>query len=248
MAKPRLNQIVAVVAGKKTRTEKAYGDLNKQLQHPALFVGLHRTYAPAEEGGEQMPDESKRPHLHADKIVADARAMLTEVWDAVATQEEGNTVARGTITVDGVPVLPDVPVPTLLYLEKQLNDLRTFVGNIPVLDPVATWRKDGATGEWHTEDVVTRSTRKVEEPLVLLAPTKEHPGQAKTITKDVLAGYWTTRMVATAWPGPQRAATLKRIDALIEAVRYAREAANNTEVEQMKIATRLLDHVFGNGA
>lgn len=46
-----LNQIVAVVAGKKTRIEKEYGDLNKVLQKGELFNGLNRKYEPIEEGG-----------------------------------------------------------------------------------------------------------------------------------------------------------------------------------------------------
>jgi hypothetical protein len=41
---PKLNQIVAVVSGKKTRVEKEFGDLNKLIQKPELFHGLSKTY------------------------------------------------------------------------------------------------------------------------------------------------------------------------------------------------------------
>ena len=58
---PKLNQIVAVVAGKKTRAEKEFGELNKAAQKPDLFVGLSRTYQPAEENGEALPAEQKFP-------------------------------------------------------------------------------------------------------------------------------------------------------------------------------------------
>jgi len=49
------------------------------------------------------------------------------------------------------PLLADVPVTYLLFLEKQLTDLRTFVDKLPVLDPSVVWLQDPSSGDWRSE-------------------------------------------------------------------------------------------------
>lgn len=242
---PKLNQIIAVVAGRKTATEKEFGELNKLAQKADLFHGISRTYQPVEEGGEELPPESKYPQKSVPQIVGQARELLTTVIDAVATQEYGNTRAKADVVVDGTPILTGVPVTVLLYLDKQLTDLMTFVGNLPTLDPAERWRKDDGTGEYVTEPSRTVRTRKVQKPLVLYPATDKHPAQTQVITEDVTAGHWTTTKFATVISPVEKAAVLKRIDRLREAVRVAREQANGIDVEQVKIAGPVLNFVFG---
>lgn len=241
----KLNQIVAVVAGKKTRAEKEFGDLNKILQKPDLFHGLSRTYQPSEETGESLPPESKYPQKNVREVLTSTRTLLTGIMDAVATQEYGNCSAKSDIIVDGATVLTGVPVTVLLYLDKQLNDLRTFVGNIPTLDPSEKWTLNDQTGEYSTDAVKTRSTKKVQRPLVLYPATPEHPAQTQLVTEDVTAGYWTTTKFATVLPFTQKRDILERIDRLQEAVKIARENANSVDVADTMIAAPVLAFVFG---
>jgi hypothetical protein len=242
---PKLNQIVAVVAGKKTRAEKEFGELNKAAQKPDLFVGLSRTYQPAEENGEALPPEQKFPQKSAAEVIAQARDILTGIMDAVATQEYGNCRTKADVTIDGRVVLPAVPVTVLLYLEKQLNDLRTFVGNLPVLDPSERWVMNGQTGQYTTEPTKTIRTRKVQKPIVLYPATEQHPAQTQLVTEDVTAGYWTTTKFAAVLSAAERRDILARIERLAEAVKIAREEANSLEVEQVRIAGPVLGYVFG---
>ena len=242
---PKLNQIVAVVAGKKTRVEKEFGELNKTIQKSDLFHGLSRQYQPIEENGEQLPPEQKFPQKHVGEIVTGARAILTDIMDAVATQECGNTSARADVKVDGETILPGVPVTVLLYLEKQLNDLHTFVGNMPVLDPAERWTLNSQTGEYVTEPTKTVRTKKVQRPIVLYDATKEHPAQTQLVTEDVTAGHWTTTKYASVLSATERRAMLDRIHKLQEAVKIAREEANSIEVPQVKIAAPVLLFIFG---
>lgn len=242
---PKLNQIVAVVAGKKTRVEKELGDLNKLIQKPDLFHGLSRQYQPVDENGEQLPAESKYPQKHIGEVLKDARSVWADIMDAVATQEWGNTSAGANVVVDGQAVLEDVPVTVLLYLEKQLNDLNTFVGNMPTLDPSERWTHNGQTGEYVTEPIKTIRTKKVQKPIVLYDATKEHPAQTQLVTEDITAGHWTTTKYASVLSVTEKRAIQGRIHKLQEAVKIAREEANSGEVEQMKIAGQVLGFVFG---
>ena len=163
----KLNQIVALVAGKKTRLEKEYGELNKTLQKQDLFNGLTRTYRTIEDKGEKLPPETKHIVKSVDEVIDQARNVLTDIFDAVVTQETGNCNAKADITVGNTVVLKDVPVTVLLYLEKQLNDLNTFVSNAPVLDASEQWTKNESTGHYTTAEVETHRTKKVQKPIVL---------------------------------------------------------------------------------
>lgn len=243
---PKLNQIVAVVAGKKTRTEKEFGDLNKTLQKTELFSGLVRRYEPLEQGGEQLPEETKLAVKSVRDISTSARKILTDIMDAVATQEWGNVSASADVKVNGSIVLPAVPITVLLYLEKQLNDLNTFVGNMPTLDPTERWTANTQTGDYTTPDVKTHRTKKIARPIVLYQATEQHPAQTQLIQEDILAGYWVTTKNSTAIPTTEKRDMLERIDKLIEAVRMAREEANSIDVEQKQIGDSVLNYIFGN--
>ena len=241
----KLNQIVAVVAGKKTRVEKEFGELNKLIQKSDLFHGLSRTYQPVEENGEIQPPESKFPQASVTAVIDQTRALLIGIMDAVATQEYANCGAKADIVVDGKTVLSGVPVTVLLYIEKQLNDLRTFVGNMPTLDPAERWTLNAQTGQYTTDPVKTIRTKKLQRPIVLYEATEKHPAQTQLITEDVTAGYWTTTKYATVLPQTQKRQILDRIDKLSEAVKVSREGANNVDVKDVQIAAPILSYVFG---
>jgi hypothetical protein len=142
-------------------------------------------------------------------------------------------------------VLANVPITVLLYLDKQLNDLNTFVGNMPTLDPAERWVLNPQTNEYATEPTRTIRTKKVQKPIVMYDATKEHPAQTQLVTEDVTVGHWTTTKFASVLSAADKRAIVERIHKLQEAVRIAREEANGIEVPQVKIAGSVLSYVFG---
>lgn len=241
----KLNQIVAVVAGKKTRIEKEFGDLNKVCQKTDLFHGISRQYQPLEENGEELPSEHKDAQKSARAILAQARTGLIDIIDAVATQEYGNQKATADVRVDGIVVLKAVPVTVLLYLQKQLDDLHTFVGNVPTLDPAERWIFNQQDGTYTTDEIKTVRTKKVQKPIVLYNATVEHPAQTQLITEDITAGHWKTRKTSTAMATTEKHQILDRITKLQDAVKIAREEANGITVDDQSIANQMLTFVFG---
>jgi hypothetical protein len=240
----KLNQIVAVVSGKKTRVEKEFGELNKVLQKSDLFHGIARQYQPVDEDGEELPAERKDPQKSAKAIIRQARGILTDIIDAVATQEYGNCTARADVKVDGDVILKQVPVTVLLYLQKQLEDLHTFVGNIPVLDPSERWTYNAQDGTYITEEIKTIRTKKVQKPIVLYDATEKHPAQTQLITEDITAGHWRTRKYATTLAATERQQIIDRIVKLQDAVKIAREEANSISVDDQSIAPAVLKFIF----
>lgn len=117
---------------------------------------------------------------------------LTRLFDVTATKDWANRTAAADVVVDGTVLLPQVPVPYLLFLEKQLTDLHTFVRKLPVLDASEAWNLDPSTDAWKTDPVRTIRTKKVPRNHVKAEATEKHPAQVEVYYEDVPVGYWTT--------------------------------------------------------
>jgi hypothetical protein len=189
---PKLNQIIAITAGKKSRAQKAITEVHHQLQKSALLDGIARTYRPKDEEGEKFPAERKHVQLKVNDAITKVKDELTELFDVVATQDYANCVAKADVKVDGVVLLEKVPVTYLLFLEKQLVDLNTFVEKLPTLDPAETWKYSAEADCFTSESYETTKTKKVLKNHVKSEATKEHPAQVETYSEDVVVGYWTT--------------------------------------------------------
>jgi hypothetical protein len=164
--------------------------------------------------------------------------------DVVATQDWANCQARADVVVDGRKLLQGVPVTHLLFLEKQLVDLRTFVEALPVLDAAEDWEYKPEVDSYVSRPARTNRTRKVPKNHVKYEATKEHPAQVEVYMEDVWVGTWTTTKFSGAVPAAARNAMLERVRKLLEAVKCAREEANGLEVKPQKVGASLLGYVF----
>jgi len=240
----RLNQIIAVEKGIKSRVFQTVTETHHKLQKAALLAGISRTYRPKDEEGEQLPPESTRVQISITDAIADVRKSLVELFDVTATKEWANCAAKANVEVDGQTLLTDVPVTYLLFLEKQLTDLHTFVKKLPTLDPADTWEFDENVGFYATEPVESVRTKKVPRVLVKAAATEKHPAQTEVYYEDVPVGYWRTVKFSGALPAARVQELLRRIETFQQAVKIAREEANNAEVTQEKIGDRVFAYLF----
>lgn len=243
---PKLNQINAIVTSRKGEVEKAVTEAYKLIQKDTLFAGRERTYRPIDDvNGQKLPPESQKVQQRADDLIDQAVAKWTELWNLVYTQDTGNQQARADIVVDGKVLLAKAPVTTLLFLDKQVNDLETFVSRLPTPDPAEEWDHDPNTGLLRGK--ATESIRTSKEPTVIVkyAPTKEHPAQTELIYKDLPVGTWTQILYSGCIQADRKNTILARIKKLQDAIKIAREQANLLEVERQKAGEPLLGFVFG---
>ncbi|MFI6519280.1 hypothetical protein ACIBF1_27255 [Spirillospora sp. NPDC050679] len=241
----RLNQIIAVEKGVKSRTQRELTDAYHGLQKPALLSGLSRTYRPRDEEGETLPPESTKVQLKAEDVLREVAASLTRLFDVVATKDWANRAATADVVVDGRTLLTGVPVTYLLFLEKQLTDLRTLVDKLPVLDAGESWSYDESQDVWRTDPVETARTKKVPRSHVLYEATKEHPAQVEMYTEDVIVGTWTKVAFSGAMPARRVNELRDRVERLQAAVKFAREEANAAEVEDVKAGDAVFAYLFG---
>ncbi len=242
--KAKLNQVIAIEKGAKNRLYAAITELHKNAQKPDLYYGFNKSYEPKEEGGEQFPPEQKKVLMRSDDVLAETKKLFTEFLDITATKDFANVTAKADVIIGGNTLIKDVPVPYLLFLEKQLTDLRTFVDKMPVLDESDDWRKDDATGLFKTEPTKTHRTSKVQEAIVLYDATEKHPAQTQLITKDVIVGYWNQTKQSGAITRGDKRKLLERIESVLSAVKSAREEANSVEAPEKKVGEDILGYIF----
>jgi hypothetical protein len=241
---PKLNQIIAIQNGKKTQAKDSLTAAYHQLQKPDLLSGISRTYKPKDEAGEQQPPESKHVQLKVKELIERVSRDLTELFDVVATQDHANCQAKADVKVEGRVILSGVPVTSLLFLEKQLVDLQTFVEKLPVLDAGERWEFNAAQDCFASEPFQTTRTKKVPKSHIKYEATKEHPAQVEMYFEDVTVGTWTTVKYSGAIPAQERNALLERARQLADAVKSAREEANTLEVEKKKLGETVLNFIF----
>lgn len=241
----KLNQVIALVQGKKSRTQKMMTNTHHGWK-PDLVTGISRTFEPVNDEGETFPSENKPVQLNVSSVIASVSEKLADFYSIVASQEMGNTEAAGSIIIDGVEILGDVPVSALLFLEKQVVDLRTFICNIPTLTTSKIWSRDEAKDCYATLPEQTVKTQKRPEVIVKYDATPEHPAQTDLVSIDRTVGHWTTVHMSGEMPVAEKQELLRRIDKLADAIKIAREDANCLEVTvEPAFGENIMKFVFG---
>ncbi|HXA61090.1 MAG TPA: hypothetical protein VNW94_18165 [Streptosporangiaceae bacterium] len=241
----KLNQIIAVEKGVKSGSLRELTDAHHALQKPALLAGISRTYQPKDEEGEQLPPESTRVQVKTEDVLRQTATVLTRLFDVTATKDWANCSAKADVMVDGRALLRDVPVSYLLFLEKQLVDLHTFVKKLPLLDAAEDWSFEESADCWRTDQVRTIRTKKVPRNHVKAEATEKHPAQVEVYYEDIAVGYWTTVKFSGALPARRVNALLDRVEKLQHAVKFAREEANGAEVTDQTTGEVVFGYLFG---
>ena len=243
----KLNQIIAIEKGIKSRTTAAVNENYKLIQKPDLFNGFDKKYQPKDEDGDKLPNESKFVQQQGLTVLTGTTKALTELYEVTARKDWTNTIAKADVVVDGVTLVVGAPVTFLLFMEKNLTDVRTFLSHFPVLDAAEDWKIDPNSGLYKTDSVSTSRTKKVQRPLVMYPATQQHAAQTQLVTEDIIAGLWNTVKLSGALPRPVVAGYLERIEKLLKAVKEAREEANmTTEVDVGNdIGKATFGYIFG---
>lgn len=241
---PKLNQIIAVEKGTKQRAFEKLSLAHHALSKQSLLSGLSRTYQPRDDEGEKYPDESTKLQANASDIIDETVDILAELFDVVATKEYANGDAKADIVVNGKTLLTGVPVTYLLFLEKQLVDLHTFISKLPVLDPSDNWHWDDAANAHVNDPAETVRTKKVPRSFIKAEATDKHAAQVELYYEDIPVGNWRTVKFSGALPAAKVVDLTRRVEDLQAAVKFAREDANGIDVDAVKVGEVLLDFLF----
>jgi hypothetical protein len=237
----KLNQIIAIEKGVKSRVYGRVTELHKLSQRAEPYNGFSKNFRKKDEDGENYPPERKKVQLIARDLLREVARLQTELFDVTATKDWANCRARADVVVGGRTLIKDAPVTYLLFLEKQMSDLRSFIGKLPTLDESDEWSPDPNSHLFRTPKITTHKTRKVQRPIVLYDATEHHPAQTQLISEDIIVGWWDTVKHSGAIPVPEKQRVLERIDKMVKAIKFAREAGNAIDAEEQKIG----EAIFG---
>ena len=245
----KLNQVIAISNGEKSTKQKVLSKVYQDLSKIPLFNGITKVYKPLEDdvtGSNLIPNETHPVQATVQSSIEEAFKVMEKMFNIVATQDVANCEAKADISVNNKIILEEVPVTHLLFLEKQLIDLRTFVESLPVLDPAESWEFDKASGQYRSEPTKTVRSKKVMKNHVKAEATEKHPAQVEVYNEDVPVGTWTTTKFSGCIEKVEKNKMLNYIEDLDKAVKLAREEANSIEVQKSDFGTKILDYIFGD--
>lgn len=173
----------------------------------------------------------------------------TNHLDLLASKDRTNQEAKADVVVNGAVLLTGVPATFLLALEKHLADARKRLEAAPTLQAGVPW-------EWSEVDhlyiagepQVSFRTRKTVRPIIMAEATKEHPAQVQAISEDVPIARIEKLLASGMWTSAQKADALARLDALLVAVKKARQRANRADVVPMKVGQILARFILAGPA
>jgi hypothetical protein len=245
MKNRKLNQVVAAEKEIKQKVTMAVTEVHQISQKQVLFNGFEKVYEPLDEVGEKFPAESQKVQYRVSEILETLSRNFQELFDSTATKDFANCAAKANVVVNGEVLIKDAPIPFLLFLEKQLDYVKTFIQKLPTLDAVDVWNEDPNSGLWRTAETVTHRNKKVQKPIVLYPATEQHPAQTQLITDDVLAGYWHLTKLSGAIPATRKAELLEKVATLSKAVVEAREEANTSEAPEITVGKTIFNFILG---
>lgn len=246
MGKNQLHALLAVEQDRKNRAteilQEAATLFSKKEDH---LDGVVKVYEPKEEGGEPLPPEIKEVVTSISEKMAYVAPFVAQAIDAQLSKEETNAsgTARAELIVDGKS-FGEFSATSLLALEQHFGRLLGLYRVMPTLDNVRRWTKDSqAENIYVSETEVKYRTQKIEDVVVAVQPTKEHPAQVVKLTKDVQVGTYKTTYRSGKITSAAKSELLRRIDHMLDAIKQARAHANQAEVVQVKKGKELLDFI-----
>ena len=239
----KLHEVLAVEPSLKAAAQRAMNATQGLLQEGKVrLLGEVRHYEPLDEEGQTFPDEVTILATTAQAELAKFAEAYGAWIDAAIQKEATNQNAAGTVFL-GERSLFSLPATGLLNLESKLAEIRKVYEAVPVLDPTESWAFDKAQGHYVSRERVSYRTQKLPRRFIKAEATKEHPAQVEVWTEDVRVGTWRKVIHSGMMTPAEREQRLFRVDALLRAVRQARQRANDQEAETIKIAEQVFAYI-----
>lgn len=243
----KLHEILAVETDLKNIHEKIIEETKNTFEKKGThFMKIYKKLEMFESDDTSYPEE----HLEMvdtvkNKLNYTVKSIIN-FFDAVYQKEKTNQIAQANIVIEGKIIAEKVPATYLLGLEKKIVKVREMYAKIPTLQPGLKWEKDKNEGE----DIYTSShndekikTKKTFVHKVLYQATKEHPAQIKEWEEAVNVGKYITQSWSSMLSPAEKSNLLHKIDELLQAVKKARQRANEEKVITETIGRKLFDYI-----
>jgi hypothetical protein len=247
----KLHEVLAV-DGDLAGTAKAILEetVNTFAKKPEHFLGTNKSYLPLLEGEAEMPEERKEYTTTVDDKLTYTFESVIRHYDAFLQKEATNQIAKADLIVDGKTIASNVPATALLGFETKLKELRKVFEAIPTLQPGVAWEADKTVDDRgnvfkrvHPEE--KNRTVKQFRSQVLYPATDKHPAQIEKWEEPAVVGRYVTNVWCSMLTPARKSDLLGRVDSLIQAVKQARQRANDVDVLKVNIGDALAKFIMG---
>lgn len=253
--KGQMHQLLAVESDLEGRARVIMNETRKVFKEkPVLFQGFVRTYNPFVDDGIEYPAEHQDLTSTVAQKLEYTSKSVSKYYDALLQKESTNQVAVADLVIDGEVLGKDLPATFLLGMESRLKKLREVYAQIPTLAVGVEWKEDQNKGNdvysiVHPEEAM-KTQRTIKSKILYPAqfPKEGEGGQSIPAVIDKWEEVENigkfTRLVWSGMVTPHRKSQLlDRIDALLRAVKKARQQANSTEVVSASIGNTIMNFI-----
>lgn len=250
----KLHELLAVEGDLRTQAESTRSDLKNTFEKKGHhFTKKVVTFKSSTEGTPDKVESQLNLQTTVHKELAWIGEKISKAMDAGYQIDIANTHASADVTMeDGKILLKSVPAPSLLRLEHRIVEVRDLIHTIPTLDPAKGFEADPSQGVgiYKARDENKTRTNKIEEFVVIVQPTKEHPAQVAKVNKDVPVGDIFQQEWSSLITVSEKGDMLDRVENLLRAVKKARARANELDIDVKlnKIGETVLNFVFNGKA
>ena len=242
-----LSQVVGRLRVAREANNRAGTALRNGLKEGHV-TGMNRSFLPDDEEKrllQKNANEIKAVPVKVDQSLTEDAAISAEALDWMLTQDTANCAAKADLIVDGATLLENVPVSSLLALEKYFSEYKKVIlENLPILDPARNWTWDAEQGVWKSDKEQTGAFVRTKVPLVLHQGTDKHPPQAIPDDREIHIGVWDTVIPSGAIPETRKRLLLRRADRLIAGCKEAVAVANHTPAQKITGGKALFDFIL----
>lgn len=250
----KLHELLAVKDNLRSQAETTRADLKNTFEKKRThFMKKTVTVKSLKEGVEDKTEVQMNLQTSVAKELEWISEKLRKAIDTAHQVEVANTQARADVVLeDGFILLSNIPVTSLLELEKRLHEIQDLVVAIPTLDPAQGFEPDITEGDgiFKARDVEKPRTEKVFDYVVMVPAVDKHPAQVKELMLDKVVATTITQEWSSLITVAAKGHMLDRVEDVIRAVKKARSRANDTEinVREDKIGNAILRFVFNGNA
>lgn len=245
----KFHELISVEGDLDGTAKKVMEEAITTFKKAEYFIGGHKWLEMFDDARKQEEEEFTE-HKEIETTVPEELAHVSDAvsryYDAIAQKEATNQKAVASLEIDGEILIEDAPATLLLGLESRLKNLRNVYDSIPTLAPGVEWVHHETKGKhiWKTKELEMRHKKEKSFKFqILVNATKEHPAQIEKWNIDVPIGNVKTDRWSGALSPAMKSKLLGRIDALIRAVKQARQRANTQEVEIINVGQNIFSYI-----
>lgn len=247
----KMHELLAVEADLQKMFLKVSAEAKETFSKRSEHFRGHDKSLKMKDDSRAFEEAAAHEHKEVDSTVGDklryASKSAKKYFDALLQKESANQVAKADLIVEGKTLATQLPATFLLAMESRLKTLREYYAAIPTHQPGVRWIPDSAQREGvfvAADDDVREKTEKDTEFRTVASATKEHPAQVAQVQKTVVVGLFTTKKWSGMISPGEKSELLARIDTLYQAVKQARQRANQVKIESLKIGADLFDFIL----